>query len=330
MNVQLLAIVRALAILIALFSATSGSAVAQPVLSPASPAVPRMPDGRPNLQGIWDFGSLTPLQRPAALAGKQFLTEEDVSSLEAQAAAQVDLPPRSGDPGSYNRFWMDRGTRVAQTKRTSLIIDPPDGQLPAYAPAGRDRMASREEARRRSAGPEDRDVDERCILGFNSGPPMLPGAYNNFVQLFQIPGYVVILNEMVNDVRLIPLGGRPPLPPQIRQWRGDSRGRWEGDTLVVETRNFMDLGTAHPAPNMELLEALGPKLHLVERFSRLDTDTLLYQFTINDPTAWTQPWSVEMTMTKTEDTLYEYACHEGNYGLANILAGAQADDRASR
>jgi len=330
MNVQLLAIVRALAILIALFSATSGSAVAQPVLSPASPAVPRMPDGRPNLQGIWDFGSLTPLQRPAALAGKQFFSEEDVSSLEAQAAAQVDLPPRSGDPGSYNRFWMDRGTRVAQTKRTSLIIDPPDGQLPAYAPAGRDRMASREEARRRSAGPEDRDVDERCILGFNSGPPMLPGAYNNFVQLFQIPGYVVILNEMVNDVRLIPLGGRPPLPPQIRQWRGDSRGRWEGDTLVVETRNFMDLGTAHPAPNMELLEALGPKLHLVERFSRLDTDTLLYQFTINDPTAWTQPWSVEMTMTKTEDTLYEYACHEGNYGLANILAGAQADDRASR
>ena len=330
MGVQLLAIVRALAILVALSSATSGSAVAQPALSPAATSVPRMPDGRPDLQGIWDFGSLTPLQRPAALAGKEFLTEEDVSSLEAQAAAQVDLPPRSGDPGSYNRFWMDRGTRVAKTRRTSLIIDPPDGRLPAYAPAGRDRMASREEARRRNAGPEDRDVDERCILGFNSGPPMLPGAYNNFVQLFQIPGYVVMLNEMVNDVRLIPLGGRPPLPPHIRQWRGDSRGRWEGDTLVVETWNFMDLGTAHPAPNMELLEALGPQLHLVERFSRLDADTLLYQFTINDPTAWTQPWSVEMTMTKTEDTLYEYACHEGNYGLFNILAGAQADERASR
>ena len=330
MGVQFLVIVRALAILIALFSATLGSAIAQPTAPPTATSVPRMPDGRPDLQGIWDFSSLTPLQRPAALAGKEFLTDEEVSSLEAEAAAQVDRPPRSGDPGSYNRFWFDQGTRVTQTRRTSLIVDPPDGRLPAHAPAGKDRMASREEARRRNAGPEDRDVDERCLLGFNSGPPMLPGAYNNFVQLFQIPGYVVILNEMVNDVRIVPLGGRPPLPQEIRQWRGDSRGRWEGDTLVVETRNFMDLGTAHPAPNMELLEALGPKLHLVERFSRLDTDTLLYQFTINDPTAWAQPWSVEMTMARTEDTLYEYACHEGNYGLFNILAGAQADERASR
>ena len=149
------------------------------------------------------------------------------------------------------------------------------------------------------------------------------------VQLFQIPGYVAILNEMVHDVRLIPLDGRPPLPSQIRQWKGDSRGRWEGDTLVVETRNFLNLGTAHPAPNMERLEALGPHLHLVERFSRLDAETLLYQFTINDATAWTKPWSVEMTMTKTEDALYEYACHEGNYSLFNILAGAQAEERAA-
>lgn len=330
MGVQFLVIVRVLAILITFFSVTLGSAIAQPTVPPAETPVPRMPDGRPDLQGIWDFSSLTPLQRPAALAGKEFLTDEEVSSLEAEAAAQVDRPPRAGDPGSYNRFWFDQGTRVTQTRRTSLIVDPPDGRLPAYAPAGKDRMASREEARRRNAGPEDRDVDERCLLGFNSGPPMLPGAYNNFVQLFQIPGYVVILNEMVNDVRIVPLGGRPPLPQEIRQWRGDSRGRWEEDTLVVETQNFMELGTAHPAPNMELLEALGSKLHLVERFSRLDADTLLYQFTINDPTAWAQPWSVEMTMARTEDTLYEYACHEGNYGLFNILAGAQADERASR
>ena len=290
---------------------------------PDSTAVPRLPDGRPDLQGVWDFGSVTPLQRPSALADKEFLTEEDVSALEAQAAARVDRPPRPGDPGSYNRFWFADGTKVVGTRRTSLIVDPPDGRLPAYAAEGEARMAAREEARRRNAGPEDRDVDERCILGFNSGPPMLPGAYNNFVQLFQIPGHVAILNEMVHDVRLVPLDNRPSLSSNIRQWMGDSRGRWEGDTLVIETINFRNLGTAHPAPNMELLEALGPELHLVERFSRIDADTLLYQFTVDDSTAWAQPWTVEMTMTKTDNVLFEYACHEGNYGLSNILAGAR-------
>ena len=290
---------------------------------PDSTAVPRLPDGRPDLQGVWDFGSVTPLQRPSTLADKEFLTEEDVSALEAQAAARVDRPPRPGDPGSYNRFWFADGTKVVGTRRTSLIVDPPDGRLPAYATEGEARMAAREEARRRNAGPEDRDVDERCILGFNSGPPMLPGAYNNFVQLFQIPGHVAILNEMVHDVRLVPLDNRPSLSSNIRQWMGDSRGRWEGDTLVIETINFRNLGTAHPAPNMELLEALGPELHLVERFSRIDADTLLYQFTVDDSTAWAQPWTVEMTMTKTDNVLFEYACHEGNYGLSNILAGAR-------
>ena len=158
---------------------------------------------------------------------------------------------------------------------------------------------------------------------------MLPGAYNNFVQLFQTPGHVAILNEMVNDARLVPLDGRPTLSAGVRQWRGDSRGRWEGDTLVVETANFRDLGTAHPAPNMELLEALGPDLHLVERFSLLDADTLLYRFTVDDRTAFTQPWSVETTMTRSAQPLYEYACHEGNYGLYNILAGARAASRAA-
>ncbi|MEE2638296.1 MAG: hypothetical protein VYE68_13825 [Acidobacteriota bacterium] len=291
-------------------------------------AVPRTAEGYPDLQGVWDFGSVTPLQRPAALAGKEFLTEEDVSELEAQAAAaQVDRLPRPGDPGSYNQFWFARGTTVAETRRTSLIVDPPDGQLPAYTPEGETRMAVREDARRRNAGPEDRDVDERCILGFNSGPPMLPGAYNNMMQLFQVPGYVVILNEMVNDVRLIAMDGRPTLPSQMQQWKGDSRGRWEGDTLVVETRNFRNLGTAHPAPNMERLEALGEDLHLTERFSRIGADTLLYRFTVNDPTAFVTPWSAELTMTKTDSVVYEYACHEGNYGLFNILAGAQAESR---
>ena len=286
--------------------------------------------GAPNLQGVWDFGSVTALERPAALAGKEFLTDEDVADLEAQAAAgRVDRPPRPGDPGSYNQFWFARGTTVAGTRRTSLIVDPPAGRLPPYTREGKARMAVREEARRRNAGPEDRDVDERCILGFNSGPPMLPGAYNNFVQVFQGPGYVAILNEMVHDVRLVSLDDRPPLPQQIRQWKGDSRGQWEGDTLVIETANFMALGTAHPAPNMERLEALGPQLHLTEYFSRFDGDTLAYAFTIDDSTAFARPWTVETTMTKTPNPLYEYACHEGNYGLLNILAGARAEARGT-
>ena len=326
MLVQIIASVRVIAILFALGSLVPVSAAAQSSSS-ASSSVPRTPDGRPDLQGVWDFGSVTPLQRPAELAGKEFLTEEDVSALEAEAAARVDRPPPPGQTGAYNRFWFADGTKVVETRRTSLIVDPPDGRLPAYAPAGESRMAARAAARLRNAGPEDRDVDERCILGFNSGPPMLPGAYNNFVQVFQVPGYVAIFNEMVHDVRLVPLDDRPPLSSDIKQWMGSSTGRWEGDTLVVETGNFRDLGTAHPAPNMELLEALGPELHLVERFSRLNEDTLLYQFTVNDPTAYAKPWSGELTMAKSDNALYEYACHEGNYGLFNILAGAQAAAR---
>ena len=332
MWVQIVAIVRILVVLTAVASLAPVSVDAQPSWSSSSAAasVPRMPDGRPDLQGVWDFASVTPLRRPAAMAGKEFLTDEDVSALEAQAAGRVDRPPPPGDPGGYNRFWFASGTKVVGTRRTSLIVDPPDGQLPAYQADGQARMALRAEARLRNAGPEDRDVDERCILGFNSGPPMLPGAYNNLFQLFQAPGHVVLFNEMVNDARIVPLDGRPPLPADIQQWRGDSRGHWDGDTLVVETRNFRDLGTAHPAPNMEILEALGPELHLVERFSRLDADTLLYAFTVDDPTAFTQPWTAEMTMTRVDNVLYEYACHEGNYGLTNILAGAQAEHRAAK
>jgi len=330
MSVQLFSIARVLAIAFVLASLTPASVAAQS-LSSDTTAVPRLADGKPDLQGVWDFGNVTPLQRPAELADQEFLTDEDVAALEAQAAeGRIDRAPSAGNTGSYNQFWMARGEKVSGTRRTSLIVEPRDGRLPSYTPKGKARMAIREEARGRNAGPEDRDVDERCILGFNSGPPMLPGAYNNFVQMFQVPGYVVLLNEMVNDVRVVPLDDRPPLPSHMRQWKGDSRGHWDGDTLVVETRNFKDIGTAHPAPNMELLEALGEHLHLVERFSRVDADTLLYEFTVNDPTAFTEPWSVEMTMTKSAGALYEYACHEGNYGLYNILAGAQADYRAAQ
>ena len=324
MSVQRVAVVRVLAILFALGLLAPIGADAQ------SSSVPRLPDGRPDLQGVWDFSSVTPLQRPEELADKEFLTEEDAAALEARAAGRVDTAPPPGSPGAYNRFWFADGTTVVGTRRSSLIIDPPNGRLPSYTDLGRARMQARAEARGRNAGPEDRDVDERCILGFNSGPPMLPGAYNNYMQLFQGNNQVAILNEMVNDVRIVPLDGRPALASHIQQWRGDSRGRWEGDTLVVDTRNFRDIGTAHPAPNMALLEALGPDMHLVERFSRRDADTLLYQFTVTDLTGFNEPWSAELTMTRKDDRLYEYACHEGNYGLYNILAGAQADYRAAQ
>ena len=290
-------------------------------------SVPRTADGHPNLQGVWDYGSVTPLQRPVEMADKEFLTDEDVAEVEARAAARVDQAPPPGQTGAYNRFWFADGTEVSGTRRTSLIFDPPNGRLPEYTSTGRARMADRAAARQRNAGPEDRDVDERCILGFNSGPPMIPGAYNNYVQIFQVPGFVAIFNEMVNDVRLVPLDDRPALASDIQQWKGSSVGRWDGDTLVVETRNFRDIGTAHPAPNMALLEALGPNMHLEERFSRFDENTLLYQFTVTDPSAYTQPWSGELTMAKSDNALYEYACHEGNYGLFNILAGAQAAAR---
>ena len=324
MSVQRVAVVRVLAILFALGLLAPIGADAQ------SSSVPRLPDGRPDLQGVWDFSSVTPLQRPEELADQEFLTEEDAAALEARAAGRVDTAPPPGSPGAYNRFWFADGTTVVGTRRSSLIIDPPNGRLPSYTDLGRARMQARAEARGRNAGPEDRDVDERCILGFNSGPPMLPGAYNNYMQLFQGNNQVAILNEMVNDVRIVPLDGRPALASHIQQWRGDSRGRWDGDTLVVETRNFRDIGTAHPAPNMALLEALGPDMHLVERFSRRDADTLLYQFTVTDLTGFNEPWSAELTMTRKDDRLYEYACHEGNYGLYNILAGAQADYRAAQ
>ena len=325
MRARLVSTMRVLVVLTAVLALAPVAAGAQ-----SASSVPRTADGRPDLQGVWDFSSVTPLQRPPEMAGKEFLTDEDVAAMEEKAAARTDRKPPPGNPGSYNRFWFSDGTTVAGTRRTSLIFDPPDGRLPAYTATGRARMATRAEARGRNAGPEDRDVDERCILGFNSGPPMLPGAYNNYVQVFQAPGQVVLLNEMVNDVRAIPLDGRPAPPSGIRQWKGVSRGRWEGDTLVVETRNFRDLGTAHPAPNMELLEALGPQMHLVERFSLLDADTLLYRFTVDDPTGFEKPWSAELTMSKTDNAVYEYACHEGNYGLYNILAGAQADYRAAQ
>jgi hypothetical protein len=296
---------------------------------------PRTADGQPDLQGVWDFRTITPLERPRALGDKQVLSEEEARRFEAEENRRQNrdlIDPAKGGavyPAGgvvpYNEFWYDRGNTVAGNRRTSLIVDPPDGRLPPRTPQGERRAAALAEAesanqagRPRADSYTDRPLGERCIAGFNAGPPMMPSAYNNNVQIFQTPGYVAILNEMVHDARIVPLDGRPRAG--IPQKHGESRGRWEGDTLVVETLDF-----AHETS----LDGSSATMRLVERFTRVDADTLLYEFTVNEPTEWTKPWTAQIPMVRSPDRIYEYACHEGNYSLAGVLAGARADEAAA-
>jgi len=295
-----------------------------PSTSAAQGKVPRTPDGKPDLQGIWDFRTITPLERPNQFAGKETLSAEEAATIEQRnAETRVDRAPRTGDPGTYNQFWFDFGSRVVDDKRTSLITDPADGRLPALTPEGEKRATDRSERIRREAeGPEDRPTWERCLLGFNSGPPIMPSGYNNNVQLIQTRDYVVILNEMVHDARIVPIANRPP--SSGRRWLGESRGRWEGDTLVVETRNF----TANGTGTIGLRVPPSDQLRLVERFTLRDPQTLIYQFTVDDPGTWTRPWTAAVPMQKSSEEIYEYACHEGNIGMIGIMAGARELERA--
>ena len=297
------------------------SSAARPTASISSTAS-RTADGHPDLQGVWFFGTLTPLERPADLAGRTHLTDEEIAAIEKRAASR---PETFGLFADHSKYAFD--------KRTSLIVDPADGKVPARTPAGEKRQADRDAARRAAANPEDLPVYERCILGFNAGPPIIPGGYNQNIQLFQTRDYLVINTEMNHDARIVPLDGRLHLPTHLRQWDGDSRGRWEGDTLVVATTNFMSTGTgtlmldgnrARPGVGWSPDE----NLTLVERFKLADSDTLIYEFTITDPTVWTKPWTVSLPMTRSDQHLYEYACHEGNYDMRNILSGARALEKA--
>ena len=297
---------RCLLVLLTLFSA--------PALALAQPAA--VPSGDPDLHGIWDYRTMTPLQRPRDLAQKDTFTVEEAAAYEqAQAASRDDYDAL---PTVHAKFWLDYGTELTADRRTSLIVDPPDGRVPAQTQRAQARARERAEKRARTHSIQDRSITERCVLGFNAGPPMNPGAYNNNVMLLQVPGMVVLHNEMVHEVRFIPLDGRDHLPDSVRQLRGDSRGHWEGRTLVVETTNFTDRTN---------YVGSGEGMRLIERFTRTDESGLRYEYTVEDPASFEAPWTVSLPMTKTDGPMFEFACHEGNYGLTNILSAARAEER---
>jgi hypothetical protein len=284
---------------------------------------PRTPWGEPDLEGIWSYATITPLERPAEQAGREVLSDEEVAAVDEEARTGADR--RDGTPEAdlaraYNALYYDRGKSLG---RTSLIVDPPDGRLPPLTPEGQRRRAARAEYLRAHPADtwEDRPLQERCIT--YHGVPPLPTGYNNTYQIFQTPGQVAILDENIHDVRWIPLDGRAHVGQKIRQWNGNSRGRWEGETLVVETTNYSPKTTFR-------FPVAGETLRAVERFKRIAADTIDYQFTIYDPTTYTRPFTVALPMTSLPDyVIHEYACHEGNYAIAHALSGARAQEKAA-
>lgn len=324
-------------------------AVALASLCLAAPAAgdyspPRTAEGHPDLSGVWDFRTLTPLERPedqqAVLSPEQAQDIEakaDAVSAAQHAPSDPDRPPPpEGDATPYNAFWLDHGARVSADRRSSLLIDPPDGRLPPTQP-GVKRQAMGDDQPEDppvrllvggvgAADPESRGLAERCIVGFNAGPPIWPGGYNQNLKIIHAPGYVVVFMEMVHEARIIPTDGRGRPPMEIRPWTGSSLGRWEGDTLVVETANFPEKRSSFaPTP----FESVGTAEHmrLTERFSLVDDHTLRYEYTVDDPATYTRPFTVAQQMRKSEEQIYEYACHEGNYGLRNILTGARMQEK---
>jgi hypothetical protein len=305
----------------------SGQAPGRSTSAPARAKwnVPRTPWGDPDLQGNWNNSTTTPLERPRALGDKQVLTRDEAAQRDQQAELSADDAPPAGDPGTYNAFWFDRGKSLT---RTSLIVDPPDGRLPPYTAEAQKRLAARAEERQKQGrdpadDPEVRNLAERCIT---RGAPKLPGGYNNNFQIVQTPQYAMILQEMIHEARIIPMDGRPHLDARIHQWQGDSRGRWEGSTLVVDTTNFDERIIDN---SFNCCRGAGAHLHVIERFTRVDADTIDFQYTVDDPTTWTRTWTAAVPMRRTDDRIYEYACHEGNYALPGILKGARAQERAA-
>jgi hypothetical protein len=328
---------RALVVTALVLALAAASSFAQPAKSPAkSPAIPRTPDGHPDFQGVWTNATLTPMVRPAAYAAKPTVTEAEAKAFEKAAAEELqandgasDSPglraAGSGGTGGYNVLFIDRGSQLASVdgvKRTSLIIDPPDGKMPPYTKEANQRLAQMFRSFMTYDSVKDRPVSERCLVGFSStsGPPMMPVLYNNNYQIVQTADTVMILVEMDHDVRTIRMNSTH-VAPSIRKWLGDSIGHWEGDTLVVDTTNFND---------KTQFQAASPNLRVVERFQRVDPSTILYKVTIDDPSTFTKQWTMEFPFVATAGPVYEYACHEGNYAMTDILGGARRADAAAK
>jgi hypothetical protein len=294
--------------------------------------LPRTPDGKPDLQGVWTDNTLTPLERPKKFGAKEFYTDQEFAELtsrarQGEALEEADLGAAAPQAVRYDLevYGFDRTKlRFANTKRTSLIVGP-DGVVPPLLPQARERNAERtaKDKGHEFDSYENRPLSERCLLMNQERIPMIPGANEgNLLQILQGPGYVILLHEIDHSTRVIPTDGRPHIPQNMRLWQGDSVGHWEGNTLVVDTTNFTNL-TAY--------RGSGEKLHLIERFTRVSDDTVIYQFTVEDPTTWAKPWTAEVPWTKSKGPLYEWACHEGNTMISTILRGARvAEEEAAQ
>jgi hypothetical protein len=318
---------RTIGLALVIAASLSGAFAAQSRRGPTGWTPPRTPDGQPDLQGIWTNATITPFERPASLAHKPFLTRQEAAAIERQAASRRDTdgPPRAGDVGSYNQFWFDSGERVVSTLRTSLVVDPPDGRVPLRpeAEAARDYASAHE-----GDSFEFMSVWDRCITrGVPGG--MFPAGYNNAYQIVQSPGHVTIHYEMIHEARIIPIDGRPHLPAHVRSWNGDPRGRWDGGTLVVDTTNFNGKGWIATQAAAGRIKGVPQteSLHVVERFTPVDANTIDYQVTIEDPAMYLRPWTVSIPLHRDSDyRLYEYACHEGNRAVEGVLRGARSEE----
>ena len=319
------------AIALLLVSTTALAPVALAQGAQSSYKVPRLPDGHPDFQGFWNNTTYTPLERPKGI-DREFFTKEEVVEQMKRAASEEAEQTTPGTVADvhydFTQFGLDKSQApLALNLRTSLIVDPADGRLPPMTEAGKRLNAARDDARKK-AGPitdaaQNQPLSVRCIQMDRDGPPMLAGAYNNNYQIVQSPGTVLILVEMLHDPRIIPTDGRAPIPSSIRQLEGSSRGRWDGDTLVIETTNFADMF-------MFAAQGASADMKLTERFTRVADDTLLYRFTVDDPKVWTRPWTAEVPWKKAIGPIFEHACHEGNYSLANLLRGAREDEKRQK
>jgi hypothetical protein len=296
----------------------------------------RTPDGQPDLEGVWDAASLTPLERPVELGNKEFYTPEEIAAYEKKRMHDMNNDRRDGSAATdlgraYNDGWFDRGAHLASDRRTSRVVDPPNGRFPAMTPAAAKKYQEIHAwlAEHADDSAETRTLPDRCLVFSQSGPPFLPGNYNNFYQIVQAPGVVTIVSEMGHQARTIPLGkGAAHLPQNVRQWEGDSVGHWEGQTLVIETTNFRASDQSRFGVQYDGMS--DENLRVTERITRTGPNTITYRATVVDPTVYTQPWTVEFPMEKSKSAMFEYACHEGNYGLVDILSGARAKERAAQ